>query len=341
MVPFSEAPQLERRDFVANANDSHWLTQPEVPLEGFSPLYGKERTPRSTRTRMNLTMLTSVGPDAPSGEDGRFTLEELQGAMFSNQEMLERLLRDAVVERCNTVTQVTYEGRPVDIQDICNVIATWDGMANLDSVGAVAWREFIGDFDSEDLVDAGDLFAVPFDPENPVNTPNTLARKRKRDPVLQALAAAVTRLEQAGLAVDVTLRECQYTLKGEEAIPVHGGHGFEGLFNVVGFVDDPLYNSTLLPKVAQAEVVNDRTDLSTEGYLMNYGASFVMALEFTDAGPRAKALLTYSQSANSESPFYADQTRLYSEEIWRDIRFSEADIASDPALVVYELSSSD
>ena len=37
-IPFSEAPKLVgRRDFVANSNDSYWLSNPNSLLEGFSP----------------------------------------------------------------------------------------------------------------------------------------------------------------------------------------------------------------------------------------------------------------------------------------------------------------
>ena len=34
LVPFADRPQLERRDFVQNSNDSYWVTNPAAPLEG-------------------------------------------------------------------------------------------------------------------------------------------------------------------------------------------------------------------------------------------------------------------------------------------------------------------
>ena len=62
------------------------------------------------------------------------------------------------------------------------------------------------------------------------------------------------------------------------------------------------------------------------------GSSFVMAAGFDSRGrPSGSAILSYSQSENPESPNYADQTRLFSQEQWLPMRFSEADIKADPA----------
>ncbi|MBV1858522.1 MAG: penicillin acylase family protein [Nannocystaceae bacterium] len=84
----------------------------------------------------------------------------------------------------------------------------------------------------------------------------------------------------------------------------------------------------------RAEVINDATALTTEGYVVNYGTSFIMALEFTDDGPHAQAFLTYGQSEDPQSPHHADQTQLFSEKSWRDILFTEEAIAADRNLEV-------
>jgi acyl-homoserine-lactone acylase len=54
----------------------------------------------------------------------------------------------------------------------------------------------------------------------------------------------------------------------------------------------------------------------------------------TARGPRARTILTYGQSANPASPYFSDQTRLYSETTWVTGLFTDAEIARDPALVV-------
>lgn len=63
-----------------------------------------------------------------------------------------------------------------------------------------------------------------------------------------------------------------------------------------------------------------------------------MAVELTRAGPRARTILTYGQSADPTSAYFTDQTRLYAAKRWVTGRFTEAEIARDPALTVHRLS---
>ena len=57
-----------------------------------------------------------------------------------------------------------------------------------------------------------------------------------------------------------------------------------------------------------------------------------MAAGFDAKGrPSGSAILSYSQSENPDSPFYADQTRLFSQEQWLPMRFTEREIKADPA----------
>ena len=43
---------FQRRDWVANANDSYWLPNPKQRLEGFARIIGCEKCERTLRTRM-------------------------------------------------------------------------------------------------------------------------------------------------------------------------------------------------------------------------------------------------------------------------------------------------
>ena len=67
---------------------------------------------------------------------------------------------------------------------------------------------------------------------------------------------------------------------------------------------------------------------------VGFGSSFIMAVELTKNGPKARTLLTYSESANPASPHFTDQTLLFSRGLWVTDRFSEADIAASPDLHV-------
>src|SRR5262249_31763373 len=157
--------------------------------------------------------------------DGKFTLEELAKVAFNNRGLAAELLRAPLVERCTARPRVVVEGQSVDLTAACRVLARWDGRLELDSRGAVLWREFITRFEFRDQLRAGPLFAEDFDPERPLDTPRGLAAAQgTRDAVLEALAHAIGVLERAGVPLDVPLGQLQYAHRGGRRIPVHGGH---------------------------------------------------------------------------------------------------------------------
>jgi acyl-homoserine-lactone acylase len=339
ILPFDELPQLERRDYVFNANDSYWLANSSELLTGLNPLLAlQEGTARSPRTRMNDVVLSDRTPTGPAGEDGRFSLEELEAAAFSNRALTAELLAPLVAARCQAHSTVDVDGRTVRLDEACAILAAFDGKLDLDSRGAVLWREFITQFDGGDLLDAGALFAQPFDPSDPVGTPRGLAGSARADDlVLGNLARAVLVLESAGFALDTPLGELQHSNKNGGRIPVHSGHGFwEGVTNYTNHASN---GTTLEPDVPVASLVEGSRFLRADGYPVNRGTSFIMVMEFTDGGPRARALLTYSQSGDSESPHYSDQTELFSRKEWRPILFRTEDIEADPALRAYRISA--
>ncbi|WP_437306246.1 acylase [Sorangium sp. So ce388] len=340
LVPWGDVPSLARTDFVMNANDTPWLANPAEPLVGYPVLFGKRGDLVSARTRMNIVLLTEEGEDAASGKDGLFSREELTEAILSNRGLTAERLRAQVVERCDGAAPVDVEGEAVDVADACLALASWDGRMDLDSAGALVWRELLGRFSDRDTMDAGRLYAQPFDPEDPIETPRDLveAPAEGADPILVALAQATLTLAKAGLDPSTPLGEAQFVRKGDDNIPIHGGSGREGVTNIVGFSPDFL-NSTLLPRYEASELINGATGLTPSGYPVNFGSSFIMVVEHTSDGPRAEALLTYSQSSDPESPYFADQTELFSQKTWRPVLFTQAAIEADPELVVKEVSA--
>ncbi len=327
IVSIARSPVLERTDYVGNANDSHWLSNASAPLEGFSVLFGKERTPRSPRTRMNLMMLTESGAGTTTGSDGKFSFEELQAIQFNNRASISELLQDQVAARCAGVAMVDVGGQMVDVGPACAAITSWDGRLDLESVGAIVWREFLQGFRGE-VADAGTLFSVAFDADDPVATPNTLAPAPAvdPDPVLVALGQAVLNIQAAGLTVTAALGDAQNAPRGGEKIPIHGGSGLEGAFNIVGFGNS---TGTLLPKTERSQTVST-SGLSADGYVISVGASTMMITELTPDGPEAVSVVSYSQGPDPDSEFHIDQTRLFSQEMRRPVLFKDADIAADP-----------
>jgi acyl-homoserine-lactone acylase len=294
-------------------------------------------------------MLMERSESGASGADGLFTFDELRQVEFNDRVSLAEVLLDQLVARCTGAGPVdivnpagTVLNPAVDIAPACAVLKSWDRRFKLESSGALLFREFLGSFATATMTQ-GALFADVFDPGSPVSTPNRLAAAPATgsDPILVALARAVVMLEKAGLTPASKVKDAQVTKKNDEVIPIHGATNLEGAFNIIGYSSN---SGTLLPGLRRGPVLttpegtNDPTGLTAEGYLVNVGSSFMMVMEFTEKGPVAEAVLSYSQSTDPASPHYADQTRLFSEAKYRKVLFTEADILADPNLKTTELT---
>jgi acyl-homoserine-lactone acylase len=319
VVPFTQTPQLERSDYVFNANNSYWFANPDELIEGFdSPVFGRADYPVGPRPRGNNRQLSVENGDA--GDDGLFTFEEMRDSAIGNRVYSAEILRDDVVTRCN-------ESEPtIDDADAwqlaCDTLATWDLRVDVDSRGAVLWREFIGSFEFDAFTDAGDLFAEPFDPVDPANTPNGLSES---DAVMEHLGAAIEILLDNGFAIDTPLGELQFADRGAGPIPIHGGGEREGVSNVVRSDGNSTTTEETLPR---SERIEGSNSLRTDGYPISGGTSFIYAMEFTADGPRASSFVTYGNTGDPDSDFFSDQTQRFSDKDWKEVRFTEADVAA-------------
>jgi acyl-homoserine-lactone acylase len=321
----SHLPSLIRDDYVTNSNDSYWLANPQHPLEGFARIIGDERTPRTLRTRLGLTMVQQrlAGTDGLPGN--RFTRQDLQDDVFNDRQFAGELWRDQLVQLCQNAPGGFLAGTsgPVNVSAACPVLANWDLHDNLDSNGAILFRRFATRaLDTNGLPlspPTGDLsvFSTPFDANNPVNTPSGLNIASPK--VIAALADAVTDLNNAGIPLNAPLRGYQYEKRGAEKIPIHGGPGDpNGDFNAinvpwVGSGPEPGY-----PNVP-------------------HGSSFVMVTSFTGGCPDNRSILTYSQSENPNSPYFADQTRMFSNKQWVDPPFCMDQVENNPDLTTTDI----
>jgi acyl-homoserine-lactone acylase len=328
VVGYRNTPHIERPDYVFNANDSFWLANSKAPLEGpYSPMHGEQNVARSLRTRNNDLTLSGRSPDHPAGDDHRFTLDELGNAILSNRSLAAELLKDDLVSRCEKQSSVTLEDAAVDLGPACVVLKSWNGRYDLDSRGAALVREWLSQYQQADFLGKGRLFALDFDPKDPVNTPRTLAPAGPgSDLSLEQLARATNVLKSRNIALDTPLGELQYADKAGKRMPVHGGDGFiDGLMNM----QRNARNTTTLEPMDEPKLVKGSRTLTEKGYPVAHGSSFMMVMEFTDQGPRAKAFLTYSQSGDPRSPLFSDQTELFARKAWRNVLFDEKAIAAD------------
>ena len=350
LVPAKLQPRVERSDYVFNANDSFWFPHATALLTGdYSILHGRQGTERSPRTRENATVLSQTTAQGASGADGTFTLDELADAALANRGYTSRALRADVVTRCKGATApVTVPELPgiepeagstaapvpglpaaqVDIGPACAVLDAWDGVYDLDQAGPPVWREFMYGFEGDEY------WAVPFDPTKPLTTPSGLVAAPTdpalADPVLVNLARAAQTLEAAGFPIDAKLGEIQFALRNGKRVPIHGGTGVDGTTNVVtsgsgATIQDPALLDRKVERLVPGSSLQRVNGES--GYAITYGASFMMALDFTNTGPKAKAFLTYSNTEDRNSKDYLDATEKFSAKAWRDIAFTEADVA--------------
>jgi acyl-homoserine-lactone acylase len=322
LIPFRDQPQSQRRDYLFNSNDSYWLASPAHPLTGFSPLYGPTAGAQSPRTRENAIALSGTR---------RLTLPAVERDVLSDRALTSDLLATSVITACQAQGRrpVRAGGRLVDIASACRVLARWNRRFDVSSRGAVIWDELIQSVlgaDPDALTSAGPLFQDGFDPARPIRTPGTPARDT--GPVLTALAQAVEHLRAAHVPLDATLGSVQHTDKGSRRIPVPGAADQVGILNVVDYVFPA---QSLEPPMPDGTPVSG-SGLTTDGYVVNDGTSFLMAVEFTAHGPQANALLTFSESEDPASPHFADQSGLLARKFLPRALFTEAQIRSDPRL---------
>ena len=304
-------PQLTTTDYVANSNDSPWLTNAAAPIAGYPAIYGDTGTPRGARTRLGIEMINgrAAGTDG-LGAPG-FTLSSLQTIMMNDRDFsAEDALAD-VVAMCRAHPSLTAtDGQTIDVRAACDTLAAWSGRGDLTSPGEVLWRQFT------DQPVRSDPSLVPFDPAQPLTTPSGL--NGENPDVQRVFADAVEFFQANHIPLDVTLAQAQHY----DGVAVPGCTGGEGCFNVVD--PQPLGTDGTFPDISLGA---------------DHGSSFIMAVELTAAGPRSRTLLTYSESANPDSPHHIDQTELFAHKQWVSERFTAAQIDADPGLQVTTLNS--
>ncbi|RJQ69927.1 peptidase S45 [Pseudonocardiaceae bacterium YIM PH 21723] len=193
-------PRITRDDFVHQANESLWLTNPAQPLH-YPRIFGDADTPRSWRTKVGLDMVAGK----------KFTVDSLLATFDEDRNLTGELFRDTVVSVCRTMDGA-------DVRPLCTALAGWDTRGGTDSRGAVAWRMFWG------LLRPGqDAFRVPFDAAQPLTTP------RELNPDYAGLRPALTKTAQLLAKPDMPLGQAQQ----RAGIPIHGCSGGEGCFNVI------------------------------------------------------------------------------------------------------------
>ena len=288
-MPPAEQPSLITDTYVSNSNDSYWLSNPNTRLEGFSPIIGNEQTTRSLRTRAGLVMVEEV---IDSGE--KFTQDKVKALLFNHRHYGAELLLDEILEVC--------EGQ-IKLEEACTILASWDRRQDIDSVGAHIFNRFW-----ENARGLSEHFAIPFNLDDPVNTPSglTIENEETRALIIAALESGITSLQEANIPLDAPWGDVQFAIRNGEKIGIPGGAGGQGLFSVI----------------------TARFNAENGGYNpIIHGNSYIQTVTWNENGmPEADAILTYSQSPEPDSSYYSDLTKVYSQSNWIDLPFTDDQI---------------
>ncbi len=295
----ANAPAVTRQDYVGNSNDSYWLINAKHPLTGpapygYSPLYGTPGTPQSLRTRLGFQQV-----EGAIAERTFLGMDDVQKLMFSNRVHAAELVLPELLRACLT-------GSDLSMLVPCTALAAWDKKADIDSRGAVLFREFWSVAQA-----TPDLWAVPFDPADPVNTPRGLA-PAATPALLGALRTAAAKLKGLGIPLHGRLGDYQTETRNGTRHPLHGGTGnSDGTYNVVTMA----------------------SPLAATGYgNVAWGTSYVQLVGFDDGGPVARGLLVYGQSIDPQSPYYANQLPLFAKKTLVPLPFTEAQLRGERQL---------
>ena len=289
-----DMPRITRQDYVTNSNDSYWLSNPNEPLEGYSPIIGPERTARSLRTRAGLTQMAEM-----IAQHKKLSPQNIKDMLFNHRNYAAELLLDDVLAVCENAA---------DIKPACDALTKWDRTMTVTSQGGHLWREFW-----DNARNINDVFAVKFDKDDPVNTPAgiNLANASVKTDIHNALLSAQIKLNDAGIALDAVLGDIQFAPRNGTNIPIPGGEGWAGQFSMTV--------SKLQPGQGYSPIV--------------HGNSYIQVVSWDKDGTlNPSAMLTYSQSPEPESPHYSDLTEIYSQGGWVDLPFTDAEINADPNL---------
>jgi acyl-homoserine-lactone acylase len=313
-------PQIMGRGAVGNSNNSYWLSDPTMPLEGFPVVFGwmgHEGNQQFMRTRITHIMIA----DRLAGIDGLsnaplFDQDTLKTMMYLNRVHAAEIVLDDVLEICSdfldSATVDTDQASVDALTETCSVLDNWDRHANVDSRGTQVFVEFWGGIRDElgsqfqNVVIGDQFWEVDYNPADPIHTPRGIDTtvQANHDLVVDKLLRAYGRLADAGVALDAPWGETQFLERNDERVPIHGGMGTAGIFGAIS------------------------SGLGEGGYRNpSSGNSYIQVVTWDGSDcPIADTILVHSQSVQPTSEHYADQSRLYAKKEWVRFPFCEEQI---------------
>ncbi|MFB6272548.1 MAG: acylase [Salinibacter sp.] len=214
--------------------------------------------------------------------DSSITFAELQA--YKNDTRMaaaDRLLDDLL--------PAARQAESARVQRAATVLADWNRTADAESRGSVLFANWLRGI----LGDGGSPFATPYRPSAPRTTPDSLANP---EAAVRTLAQVAQKVERRHDSLDVPWGAVHRLVGPNGSYAASGGNGLFGLFRVLWF----------------DEMKQGRRRATG-------GDSYVALTEFTEDGPRAKAILPYGNASQPGSPHRADQLKMYAEKRMRSV----------------------
>ena len=189
------------------------------------------------------------------------------------------------------------------VRQAAQVLTSWDRKTDAQSRGAVLFEAFFQELNRSQS-DSG-IFALSWSEESALETPKGLA---DREAALKALEIAANRVQSDYGALGVEWGKINRLRIADQDLPANGGPDSLGIFRALSFggIGQGLRRATS-------------------------GDSFVMAVEFSSP-VRARALMSYGNSSQPDSPFLGDQLQLFARKelrpVWRTREEIEAHLDS-------------
>jgi acyl-homoserine-lactone acylase len=221
-----------------------------------------------------------------------FTLEKVLKYKFNTKLMLaDRVKWDLLHLARGRASQ------GIDLEEAARVLQAWDNTVSRSSRGSMLFVTFWNLYRRR----AHPIYAVDWNEHYPASTPYGIGDEPA---ALQSLAEAAKEVKDKYGALDVAWGDVHRLRRGSLDVAIGGLTDEYGAFRVIGYATD-----------------------KDGKYVAVGGDSYVLAVDFTGSGPRAYTVVAYSESDDSKSSHYNDQSRLFADEQWKPAWFTEEDIA--------------
>ena len=309
LVPWEDLPLYLNPPggYVQQANDTPDYTNLNVPLDRDTVPPNLPEPRLRLRSQLSLELAARgrlaeapqpAGGPAPQAAVAPepLTLQDVIALKHTPRMLMAERVMDDLLAAGREALDRGAATDPAGMRDALDVLTAWDRAASADSRGALLFQRWAGEYFSG----APDSlrWRQPWDPARPASTPFGL-----RDPAaaVEALATAAHSLRDRGIPLDLPWGDVHRVIRGDVDLPVSGCPPTLGCFRVLSFgpasegaeADDGPAAGNRHPRLAA-----------------NRGDAWVLIVEFSDP-PTAYTVLSYGQTARTDSPHHSDQAAMF------------------------------